>query len=125
MMDPDFERMWRVYPRKVGKLDALKAWKQALKVSPADDIVAGAMRYAQQRAGQDPQFTKHPGAWLRAGRWMDEPEQQHLTGAAALREDLRRRIDDDEHGTTRQGGGLIDDAGGLPLLGWSNGSRLN
>jgi len=32
----------------------------------------GARRYAEARAGQDPQYTAHPATWLNAGRWDDE-----------------------------------------------------
>jgi hypothetical protein len=36
----------------------------------------GAKRYADQRAGQDPQFTKMPATWLNGDCWLDEPEIQ-------------------------------------------------
>ena len=35
--------------------------------------IAGAQRYAGERAGEDPKFTKHPATWLRGGCWEDEP----------------------------------------------------
>ena len=31
------------------------------------------MRYAAQRDGEDPQFTKHPATWLNGKCWTDEP----------------------------------------------------
>jgi hypothetical protein len=30
------------------------------------------MRYAAERRGEDPRFTKHPATWLRKGCWSDE-----------------------------------------------------
>lgn len=69
-----FDRFWKVYPRKIAKQDARKAWDKAVKgVSPAV-IIAGAGRYAAERAREDPRgkFTKHPASWLNSGRWEDE-----------------------------------------------------
>ena len=65
---------WPIFPRHVGKLDARTAFSKAVHDgADADAIIAGAARYAAERAGQDEKFTAHPRTWLRAGRWMDEP----------------------------------------------------
>ena len=68
-----FAEFWTAYPRKVGKLDAERAWDTAIRrgADPAE-IIAAAELYARAKSGEDPQYTKHPGPWLRAGRWMDE-----------------------------------------------------
>jgi hypothetical protein len=70
----NFDAFWKIYPRREGRLDALKAYTQALKHATADTILAGAQRYAQScsRDGRERKFQKLPGGWLRAGRWMDE-----------------------------------------------------
>jgi hypothetical protein len=122
-MGDRFDEFWQSYPRRIAKLAALKAWNKSLKHDTADNIIAGALRFARQRAGQDPKFTPHPATWLNAGRWMDEPEQQHLTGVAALSADLRRRIDDETNG--RQGSQPVDDDGGFPLLSWEGRPRYH
>jgi hypothetical protein len=70
--NPLFEEFWGVYPRKVEKGVARKAWKNALKRATPEEIIAGAKRYAAQRFGQEVEFTKHPGPWLNADRWLDE-----------------------------------------------------
>jgi hypothetical protein len=49
---------------------ARKAWKNALKRATAEEIIAGAKRYAALKL--DLEFTKHPGPWLNADRWLDE-----------------------------------------------------
>jgi hypothetical protein len=67
---PLFEEFWKVYPRKVGKGEARKAWAGALKRATAEEIIAGAKRYAATKP--DPEYTKHPGPWLNADRWLDE-----------------------------------------------------
>lgn len=70
--EDSFGRFWGVYPKRVGKLDAAKAFKAALKLVTADEIIAGAKRYAAERAGQEPRYTKFPAGWLRAGCFLDE-----------------------------------------------------
>lgn len=69
----DFENFWRIYPRRIEKKSAFKAWKTALKSgTTADEITAGAARYAKYRAGEPERFTKHPSTWLNHGCWEDE-----------------------------------------------------
>lgn len=67
-----FDEFWREAPRKVGKGQARKAWKAALKKADADTIIAGMRRFAGERRGQDPQYTAHPSTWLNGERWLDE-----------------------------------------------------
>lgn len=69
----DFENFWRTYPRRIEKKSAFKAWKGALKKgATADEITAGAARYAKYRAGEPEQYTKHPSTWLNQECWEDE-----------------------------------------------------
>jgi hypothetical protein len=75
-VDDGFATFWATYPRRIGKGAALKAWKKALKVATADQILAGAETYAQIRAGDDPQYTAHPATWLNQQRWEDEPDPE-------------------------------------------------
>jgi hypothetical protein len=73
-IDAAFERFWRVYPKHMAKLDAIKAFAKAIKDgADAEVIIAGAARYATARSGQDEKYTKLAGNWLRDGRWLDEP----------------------------------------------------
>lgn len=68
-----WDAFWDAYPRKAGKLDAHKAWQQALRrgADPAQ-IVAGARRYAEDPNREDA-YTAHPATWLRRGSWDDGP----------------------------------------------------
>ncbi len=72
----DFETWYRQYPRKVGKLNAEKSYLSLIKKKKAtpEELLAGAMRYAAERATEDPRFTKHPATWLNGGCWADEPK---------------------------------------------------
>lgn len=69
----DFEQWWKSYPRREGKGDALKAWKQLKRervLPPVQDLIVASKAY--ERREQRPQFRKLPGGWLRAHKWNDE-----------------------------------------------------
>lgn len=72
------ERFWPLWPRKVAKAAAEKAWMKAAK-SPriADEIVAGAEAQLHKLT-EDLQFCPHPATWLNQGRWEDEVESLDL-----------------------------------------------
>lgn len=76
---PEFDTFWEIYPRKVGKDEARKAWDKAIKagVLPGD-IIDGAKAYLRDpiRCASHIKFTAHPATWLNQGRWKDEPAQQ-------------------------------------------------
>lgn len=67
-----FEEFWKVYPRRVAKKAACKAYKAALKSAAPDAILDGAKAYARKRVGEDATFTKHPATWLNGGCWEDD-----------------------------------------------------
>jgi hypothetical protein len=66
----DFDLFWECYPRKVAKLDALKAWNQTKKLHPPIEEMIAAVRKMSLQT--DLEFTPYPASWLRAGRWWDE-----------------------------------------------------
>jgi uncharacterized protein YdaU (DUF1376 family) len=74
-IEADFERFWKVYPRKVGKRPALRAWKKLGKARPDADVLIAAVL---MQAGSDDwqkdggQYIPHPTTWLNQGRWEDE-----------------------------------------------------
>jgi len=68
----EFDEFWLVYPRKVGKQEAEKAFAKAIKVAPASEIISGAQKYAKD-PNRVPTFTAHPSTWLNQGRWSDDP----------------------------------------------------
>jgi hypothetical protein len=70
--DDGFDDFWTIYPRKVGKGAARKAWKTALKKAPKETILDGLATYQATRRGEDPSYTAHPATWLNAERWDDE-----------------------------------------------------
>lgn len=86
-LDPDlFDRFWRAYPRRVGKDAAKAAFAKAIEKgrATAEDLIAGAERYAAERSTQDPTYTKHPTTWLNGGHWADEPARPQRPRGGAL-----------------------------------------
>ena len=66
----EFAEFWSVYPRKVARADALKAWKSTARVRPELSVLVAAVEAA--KAGWvDPKFIPYPASWLRAHRWTD------------------------------------------------------
>jgi hypothetical protein len=74
-LESSFEEWWRMYPRHVAKRRAREVYEGIVEKGKATtaELLAGAMRYAAERDGQDPRYTKHPTTWLRGGCWTDEP----------------------------------------------------
>lgn len=68
-----FDEFWKIYPRRVSKLAAHKAFLAAAKKSDVDLILDGARRLANDPNLPDKQFIKHPTTWLNGGGWEDEP----------------------------------------------------
>lgn len=103
---PDFEseferQFWPAYPRRVGKGQALKAFRAARKQNDLETIMAGVRRYAASRQGENPEFTKHASTWLNGQCWLDEadskftahrnePPPKPRTIGDALRDEARR-----------------------------------
>lgn len=69
-----FAEFWKAFPRKRGKQEALRAYLKVIKKTDPAVVLAGAHRYAEERQGQDPAYTKYPAGWLSSGRWADTPE---------------------------------------------------
>lgn len=86
---PAFDKWLWVYPRRVGKLAALKAWERALVRIQAEHDVdryeaierlnQAAYEFAMSAAGKKGTGTPHPASWLNAGRWDDDRADWGLT----------------------------------------------
>ena len=91
-----FDAFWNVYPIKVGKGAAIKAFEKAMRTTDADIIIKGALRYKL-----DPNrvqgYTAHASTWLNAQRWLDEPLPPRNLSPAEIKEkelqDLREKAE--------------------------------
>jgi hypothetical protein len=86
-LDAPFEDFWGVYPRKVGKGAARKAYRNALKRASEAEILAGAKVYAASKP--EPQYTAHATTWLNADRWLDEPERKPGATVVGFRKEFK------------------------------------
>lgn len=68
-----FENFWKLYPRKIAKGNAEKAWE---KIKPDEKLVADiiAAIAKQKPTWTDPKFIPHPATWLNGKRWLDGVE---------------------------------------------------
>lgn len=72
----DFEEFWRLYPRKVGKGAAKRAWPKAVAAAGGDvEAILGGVkvglaieRFDLREGGR---FCPHPATWLNGERWLD------------------------------------------------------
>ena len=72
-VDPRFDVFWPIYPLKVGKDAAAKAWLKAIQRATVDEIMAGLDRAVKFWAAnpEEATYTPHPATWLNQGRWSD------------------------------------------------------
>nr|WP_249121959.1 hypothetical protein [Pseudomonas juntendi] len=101
----DFDRFWKLYPRKVGKAKAEKAW---LKLKVGEDLfdLIGAALAAWSKSHDwtkdGGQFIPHAATWLNGKRWEDE-----LPAAGGHRQSHHTDLDKIDHteGLVRQPNG--------------------
>jgi predicted transcriptional regulator len=59
----DFEEFWKLYPKKIAKADALKAWNKAIKTKTADRLLELTKAYADGKLPED-KYIPYPASWL-------------------------------------------------------------
>jgi hypothetical protein len=65
-----FDEFWNHYPKKLSKLQALKAWKAAIKRKPDTEIIEAVKAYSLGKL-PDVQFIPLASTWLNNDRWDD------------------------------------------------------
>ena len=70
-----FDDFWRVYPRRVARKDAMKAWAR-IKAAEYPKILGAVVRArcTDQWQRDDGRFIPYPASYLRGERWTDELE---------------------------------------------------
>jgi hypothetical protein len=64
--DTAFDEFWKLYPKKIAKADALKAWNKATKLKTADELLKLTKAYAEGKL-PDATFIPYPASWLNKG----------------------------------------------------------
>jgi hypothetical protein len=81
----EFEQWYSHYPRKVGKVDARKAWLKIERGVSLETLIAETIRWDNSQEWRDLQFVPYPATFLRRRMWEDESLPYR-----ASREDLVR-----------------------------------
>lgn len=79
----EFESLWKIYPRKIGKPKALKAYQKARKNGVTfEDVQMGINNYLEEIKAKktETEYIKHGSTWFNGECWNDEytapPEQK-------------------------------------------------
>lgn len=83
MDDPLFEKFWTIYPRRVAKQDARKAWKKLHVDSELFELMLRALQW-QTRTWSEVQYVPYPATWLNGRRWEDENPAQRQGGSVSI-----------------------------------------
>ena len=79
-----FDVFWQAYPRKAGKVAALKAFS---KIKPDAALLAEMLSAVKQQKESaewsrgDVRYIPHPATWLNGGRWEDEVQRAMSDGS--------------------------------------------
>lgn len=78
-----FESWYQIYPRKVKRADAEKAWND---LNPSEDLIQKMTAKVQEWTGSDSwieeRFIPHPSTWINGKRWTDGPPPRHSNGSS-------------------------------------------
>lgn len=74
----NFERFWKAFPRRVGKIKAFEAFKKHQCDSKMDQIMATISAFKTSGDWNDAKFIPHPATWLNRGGWEDEPRKKKI-----------------------------------------------
>ena len=95
----DFEAFWQEYPKKTGKRQALRAWKNAKSrgLPSVDELKAILGRQKTWRAWLEG-YVCNPATWLNGDRWKDEEPPAPRSGRVASTQGsidfLRRKMEE-------------------------------
>lgn len=78
----DFAEFYRIYPRKIAKRDAEKAWAKLTLEDKQQAIEALPKHIRYWDATTTKEYIPYPATWLNAGRWEDELEMPEVKAVA-------------------------------------------
>jgi uncharacterized protein YdaU (DUF1376 family) len=92
-IEPDFREFMRQFPNPIDEGAAKPAYRRARRKASAAELLDGAVRYATEKRGADPQFIKSPRSWLDAESWKNPPR----LGTVGLRPSGPNRQSEEMH----------------------------
>lgn len=77
---PSFNRFWQEYPKKLGKGDALKAWKTGKCDQHIEEIMLSLQKHKRWHdwTKEGGRYIPHPATWLRRLGWENDLEVRGL-----------------------------------------------
>lgn len=88
---PDFDKFWAVYPLKINKLAAVRAYRVVRRDGVSgEELVAAVERYIASKPAY--QSYCHASTWLRGMRWLDEDAPLTTTELAFAKTVMRKRL---------------------------------
>jgi hypothetical protein len=85
--DSEFDSFWSLYPKKVDKGAAVRAFRRAIKNNDVALVIQGAKRYAEDPNLPEKQYIKNPATWLNAEAWNNPAlPKRKITDSKALEE---------------------------------------
>lgn len=86
-----FDQFWAIYPKKADKGQALRHFKRALNRATFDQILAGAIAYANDpNLPEEKRYIKNPATWLNADAWENGPLPERSRRKGNSWEDLTK-----------------------------------
>lgn len=83
----EFEKLWQLYPRKIGKPKALKSYQKARKNGTTyEEVLQGVNAYIKQIEANKTktEYIKHGSTWFNGQCWLDEYEVKQGTPKSSL-----------------------------------------
>lgn len=113
-----FEKFWAMFPNKVGKAAASKAFDKTIGKVDLETMLAALDRYVHKT---DDRPWCNPATWLNQERWADQPASpqarasppRRMSGLAAMTEEFRMELENDR-GRESQEGDVFDAIRRLP-----------
>lgn len=69
----EFEKLWKLYPKRQGKQNALKAYEKARKGGASyEEVENGIRAYIEYVKGKDPQYIKMGSSFFNQRAWQDD-----------------------------------------------------
>jgi len=75
-----FEKFWEHYPKKEGKQSSLTAFKKALKLVTAEELIEAAKNYALLTSNRDKQYIRKAYNWLKDEDFLNQEKPKQSGG---------------------------------------------
>lgn len=88
--EEEFLEFWKIYPRKVEKIEARKSFVRAYR-KHGGEVLEGARRMAADPNLPPKQYVPYPASWLNAGGWTNEPYPERILSKQEQKAEDERR----------------------------------